>query len=645
MIAIALIPVLGFLVNGLAFTSGERAVDGAFESAQQAATLADASREFKNALAALRIGAKDFAAQPSQALVQAFEASHEQAGRHLQLIDRAMGDSERTAPFRQKLSEIRGNFLRLKQEQERLGYDERDGLRRALQSGGIAVERIINSDMSWLSTADRDKLLFSLLTMRRYEAEFRSNRMQLIWTQFEQEYRKLNQSLADIIAPDIMKEDLGSGVKTYFDAFGAWNQSAEIVHRLLAGIGLDSEQLLPEADKMIAAARARAAGAAQTLSASQTRTRTILILVGGAAMLIGLAFSWWIGRSITRPLDGLAAAMARLAAGDTDARVPATEAKDQIGAMARTVLVFRDTMIERERLAGTQQEASRSREQRSEQVAAMIGRFERSVDQALSKLREAALRLETTSTMLNGAADAVSSEAGDAEQRATAASANVAAAASAVEELAASIGEIAARASRSTDVAGRAVTETRRTVQTMTELGGAASRIGEVVGLIQAVAGQTNLLALNATIEAARAGAAGKGFAVVASEVKSLASQTARATEDIAGQIGAIQSAAADAAAAIGLVNAIIEDMSAIAVTVASTVEEQNSAVTSIAEGINRASLEARIGAEAMGRVAGASTDARGTAADVKALADALAVEAESLDAEVRRFLSEVRAA
>jgi methyl-accepting chemotaxis protein len=434
-------------------------------------------------------------------------------------------------------------------------------------------------------------------------------------------------------------------VKTYVDTFSEWAESVSKVDPAVTMLDLQSEYILPAANSIIQSVKVTDKESSSALMQSQNRTKNIIVWVGCTAVLFGLIFSWLIGRSITKPLNGLAAVMKRLADGDTAAHIPATHKADELGAMARTVIVFRDTMIEREKLAQVQVEANHARERRGEKITTTITRFEQSVDAALAKLRGAAGRLESTSSQLNSAADAVSAEANTAKERVGDAAGNVTAAAGSVEELAASIAEIAAQACKSTEVARRAVSEADRTVNTMNELGRAATRIGEVIGLIQAIAGQTNLLALNATIEAARAGESGRGFSIVASEVKVLAGQTARATEDIAGQIGAIQSAAADAAQAIEQVHSIIEEMSAIAATVASTVEEQNTAVSLIADGVNRASSDARTGSEAMSRVAGATTDARATAADVKSLADVLALEAVNLDAEVRFFLNEVQTA
>jgi methyl-accepting chemotaxis protein len=646
-IAIAAIPVIGFLTNGIAFTAGETDVESAFRSVKQAAALADASEGFKAGLAAMRIGLRDFVAEPSQESISAFDAGSRRASQSLDTIESSVSESERSAlaTLSRSMAAAQDNFLRVKREQENLGLAETDAIRGRLNRAGAAIETIIDKELSWVADADAHTLMISLLTMRRYEAEYRLTRTPAIRRQFLDELAHFNALFDSVDGAPSMRERLIGQVQAYADTFGQWVAGIETVGSSIKSIDSDTQAAIPIADRILGTARERVSVASAALSASQANTRQFIIWVGCVAVLVGLAFSWWIGRSITRPLSGLADAMTRLAAGDTTARIPATRAKKELGAMARTVLVFRDTMLERERLAASQSAASHERERRGEKIAATIARFETSVDKVLAKVREASQRLEVTSTQLNSAADEVSAEARTAGERVGVASGNVTAAAGSVEELAASIGEIAEQATRSTEVASRAVKDARRTVHAMSELGSAATRIGEVVGLIQAIAGQTNLLALNATIEAARAGEAGKGFAVVASEVKSLAGQTAKATEEIAGQVGAIQSAVADAAQAIEQVNHIIEEISTIASTVATTVEEQNRAVAEIAEGVHRASSEAQGGAEAMGRVAGAAKDARAAAADVKSLADTLSVEAESLNGEVHRFLADVQAA
>jgi len=646
-IGLALIPVVGFLANGIAFTMGQSEVTAAFANVGAAEALSDASREFKLALTTMQIAAKDYVAQPSDQGSKVFDAAQALTTNNFEKIAAAANGSlpQDIGQLRRRLGELRLNFDYLVKEQKALGYSDQEGTRKQLDDSAAQVEQLISDGIQLLSESERDWLMLALLTMRRYEAQYRFDRGDATWDLFFQSYRSFEEKLGALLLDADVKTTLGDLVKGYSSTLAQWKQQSQSIHKSLTDIVEVSQQLVPQSQAIIDMAESRAEASSAALVQSQHHIRTFIIGVGTAAVLIGLIFSWWIGRSITRPLNGLTGAMTRLADGDTSVSIPTKQAEDELGAMARTVVVFRDTMIERERLAAGEASANRQREARAEAIAATIARFERSVEQALAKVREASGRLEVTSTQLHSAADQVSSESRTAEERVGVASGNVTSAAGAVEELAASIGEIAGQANRSTEVASRAVKDARRTVATMSELGKAATHIGEVVGLIQAIAGQTNLLALNATIEAARAGEAGKGFAVVASEVKSLAGQTAKATEEIAGQVGAIQSTVADAAQAIEQVNTIIEEISRIASTVAVTVEEQNRAVASISEGVNRASVEAQSSTEAMSRLAGTSRDARTVAADVKSLADTLSQEAESLDGEVRRFLTDVQAA
>jgi methyl-accepting chemotaxis protein len=645
-ILIAMVPVFGLLFNGLAYHYGEAEVAAAFASARRAAAVAEASSELKGTTTVMMVSAPEFVARPSQQLADTFKSAQILAASRLGTIQ-LLGDQDPAAVelIDASLADVAKNFDVLVVEQKRLGYTAMEGLRGRMQRASEQVETMIGQDLSKVSDGDAKRLLAALHQMLRYGAEFRLGDQVYAQHLLVTEHKTFEAVAKSIDASAEFRERLIFEVQAYVDTFSEWVAVAEKIKPSLTAIEQGTAKMLPAMESILSAARQKADQASAAQKAAQQRTQFTLAAVGVAIVLIGLLFSALIIRSINRPLRRLSSTMQQLADGDTNVLVPETQTQDEIGDMARTVLVFRNSMVEREQLAATQLDTSRAREVRGERINATIARFDGTVTEALNKLRGAAARLESTSMQLDQAADSVSAEASTAEQRVGVASNNVTGAAASIEELVVSINEIASQVSRSNDAASHAVTESRHTTETMEALADTAARIGEVVGLIQSIAAQTNLLALNATIEAARAGEAGRGFAVVAAEVKSLSSQTAQATEGIAGQIRAIQEAATGAVQAIQRVNTAIEDMSGIAGAVAATVEEQNAAVANIAEGVNRASVEAQNGAESMSRVAGASAGARSTAADVKALADVLSAEAESLETEVRHFLAEVEAA
>ncbi|MBL4613856.1 MAG: HAMP domain-containing protein [Magnetovibrio sp.] len=318
-------------------------------------------------------------------------------------------------------------------------------------------------------------------------------------------------------------------------------------------------------------------------------SETSSIVVGIVLMILLAAMIWFTRWRLGAPLKLLGQTMSHLAQGDTKVDVPAQDMHDEIGEMARTVQVFKDSMLHNEELASNQRLEQEQKEQRRLALEAIASTFEGNISNVVSELSSMSSSLENTSTSMSSMAGDASRKASSISNSAAQASSNVQTVAAAAEELSSSITEIARQVSQSTQVAANAVSEIDHANIKVQGLANAAHKIGEVVALITDIADQTNLLALNATIEAARAGDAGKGFAVVASEVKNLASQTTKATEEITAQISGIQNATKEAVHAIESIGGTINTINEITSTIAAAVEEQGAATQEIARNVEEA--------------------------------------------------------
>jgi len=436
-----------------------------------ASSVAEASRDLRSNINSLRAAAKEFSAGGGQDKIGDFEERYIRAQIGIKLIEQSkeIADQKQLGVLNSRLADMKEKFDALEKAQQKIGLSPSQGLQKKIRTTSTSIEQVVNQGIPWLAEDDQRRLMMPLATMLRHETDYRYTLNSLPSSQFTQDYNTFKKELESVNAlpekaseADALKKELAERVKAYADTFMEWSEALAEVSPIVTIIDIDAKDMIPVTDEVIARARLSETAATSTLGISQGRTKSVIISTGIAVALLGLLLSWLIGISITRPIAGLSKAMKSLAEGDVSAEIPAARSRDEIGEMARTVLVFRDNMRERVRLEAEQSDANSTRERRAGAVEMLIRGFAETADAALGSVKSAAQKLDYAAKGLGDTAGKVGTESEMAGKAAGAASSNVAQAAAAAEQLASAVSEVARQTASSTEVANRAVSEAQR---------------------------------------------------------------------------------------------------------------------------------------------------------------------------------------
>jgi methyl-accepting chemotaxis protein len=636
---IAGLALLGFVAVFIALVTAQ-SFETESEAARQSALaqyigVRDISEDFLNA----RRREKDFLLRKDKSYVD----KHTEVSQHIAsdigtlatIIDPAQKDA--LAKLEATYKEYDARFLEIAGDAIAMGLTPETGLLGKLRGAVHEIEDALKKQNDPLLT-------ISMLTMRRNEKDFMARGDK----KYIEALTKERAHFDDLVKASTIPADTQKQLLTLSAAYeGQFIEMANLqltVADKLSGMSeayAAAEPVLVDIRKV---SQQRFTDATDEIERVQETANYWMLgsLLGAAIIVLGLA--WLVGRCISRPVAGLAFAMERLSAGDKSVDV-AVIGKDEVASMAGAFGVFKQSMIEAERMRVEQEETKQKAERdRKAMLMQLADRFESAVGGVVTEVTSAATQLQGTAKSLTASAEEASRQSSAVASASEEMTQSVHSVASATEELSASITEISARLNESTVIVSGAVSQADQTNGKVRALADAAQRIGDVVRLISEIASQTNLLALNATIEAARAGEAGKGFAVVASEVKTLATQTAKATEEIGEQVRAIQNATSSSAEAITQITGTIGRVSEISTAIVAAVEEQGAATQEISRNVQQAATGA---SEVSANIHGVSAASQQTSAgsfQVLSAADALARNGAVLKDEVGSFLRQVRA-
>jgi len=643
--AIGIVGLVGLLAFGAIYQIGSWSQDASRAIAGNARTISDLNKKLSMEMLEARRAEKDFQLRRDEAYSKShaeLSAAIDRDFQQLETFVRSSGINDISEEIDVAHNGFK-NYLRefgtLAQAEIKLGLNETLGLSGSLRTAVHDIE-------AKLKESDNPRLTSWMLMMRRHEKDFMLRRDQKYVGELKKAAVEFSKLLAGADMPPALKADIVQKLEKYQTDFSAWAEGALEVARHGAAMSKEFHQIEPVIVKIQQSVERRYKEASSAEAATRGSVEMWMLTALGLAVVVVSGASFLIGRSISKALSAMVRAMIRLAGGDFTVAIPSLGRKDEVGEMAGAVEVFKTNMIETERLRAEQSDVEQRQLQlRKADMHKLADAFEGAVGEIVEMVSSAATELEASANTLTTTAERSQELATMVAAASEEASTNVQAVASASEELTTSVSEISRQVQESSRVANEAVDQAQKTNDRVGELSKAAARIGDVVELINTIAGQTNLLALNATIEAARAGEAGRGFAVVASEVKALAEQTAKATGEISQQISGIQAATQDSVSAIKEIGDTIGRMSEISSTIAAAVEEQGTASQEISRNIQHAAEGTSQVSSNITNVQRGASETGSASAQVHSAAKSLSSESNRLKLEVSKFLNTVRAA